>query len=35
MLEFRVALTGDMQSADGGSAYSMVDLSPLQSIPGV
>lgn len=29
MTRFRVALTGDMQARDGGSAYPMVDLSPL------
>src|SRR5579863_2572692 len=32
---FRVALTADMRSPSGESAYPMVDLSPLSSIPGV
>jgi phosphoglycerate dehydrogenase-like enzyme len=35
MSRFRVALTSDMRAPNGESAYPMVDLSPLSSIPGV
>jgi len=35
MSAFRVALTADMRSPSGETAYPMVDLSPLSSLPGV
>jgi phosphoglycerate dehydrogenase-like enzyme len=35
MSGFRIAMTADMRSPSGESAYPMVDLSPLSSLPGV